>query len=112
MQEISFAPHQAHDGQPQPIGAAGMARREYAMRRIIQKGLAHKFNFPSAIKVINQDEMRKRVNIFQPVFVFWENFDLTGSIRDECALNRGGFFYLKRRMNSANWSQYKSIHHV
>jgi len=52
VQDITFDPDQAHDGQANGVGPAGGASGEDAMLGIVQEGLHHQGHAPGPVEVV------------------------------------------------------------
>lgn len=93
FQYVSNPVFQFYDGHANAVGTAWMAGCKDAVGGVIQKGRPGQENFPCPVKDVEENDMGKGINGFQPGFEFREDFNPAFPFRGKGALN--GTFILR-----------------
>jgi hypothetical protein len=76
----------------------------------IHEGLYYRCGAFGQVKMVEQDDVRKPIKMFQAFGVFWEYFDHTTGTFSTRGLYGCPFGFLKRSMDNADWFVPDLIH--
>ena len=102
VKDVPFHPDKTRHGDADGIWPARAAHGEDSVRLVIHIGLGQQRCALRQMEVVDQDDMREAVNIFQAFRIFREYFNRPGDALATFGLNRRSFGLFERRMNDSD----------